>query len=313
MKFAFWRRRRNRASGVDAAGESRAGGVDQAGGAGGQAGSGEDRATGGEGQSGGGEGRISRTSQAVALTRARLERPHSPDGDPQAQARLCEGMRPTPIERLRPMLAARTRFFDQAVLTALAAGVRQVVICGAGYDDRALRFRTPGARFFELDQGPTQADKARRLQALGTDLSELTLATADFRRHDVAAVLAASGHDRGRPTLFLCEGLLIYLDQPTLIGLLSGLAACAAPGSRLAASLAIHAEDRNTAEVVAAANARRRAGETEPWRTILPRDEQLALLTQAGWQPERVLDAAELEDSAPPGRTLLVEAGPAAG
>jgi O-methyltransferase involved in polyketide biosynthesis len=90
-----------------------------------------------------GEG-ISRTSQAVALTRATLERPHSPAGDPQAQARLCEDMRPAPIERLRPMLAARTGFFDQAVLTALAAGVGQVVICGAGYDDRALRFRTRG-------------------------------------------------------------------------------------------------------------------------------------------------------------------------
>jgi methyltransferase (TIGR00027 family) len=123
---------------------------------------------------------ISRTSQAVALTRARLERPHSPAGDPLAQSRLCEGMRPAPIERLRPMLAARTRFFDEAVLAALAAGIRQVVICGAGYDDRALRFRTPQARFFELDQGPTQADKARRLRAMGTDLRGLTLATADL-------------------------------------------------------------------------------------------------------------------------------------
>jgi methyltransferase (TIGR00027 family) len=257
------------------------------------------------------EGGISRTSQAVALTRAALERPHSPAGDPLAQSRLCAGMRPTPIERLRPMLAARTRFFDEAVLTALAAGVKQVVICGAGYDDRALRFRTPGVRFFELDQGPTQADKARRLQALATDLSGLTLATADFRQGDVAAVLAASGHDRSRPTLFVCEGLLIYLDQPTMNGLLAGLAACAAPGSTLAASLAVHSGERDTAEVVAAANARRRAGQSEPWRTILPRDDQLTLLASAGWQAGRVLDAADLEATAPAGRTLLVQAGPA--
>jgi methyltransferase (TIGR00027 family) len=249
----------------------------------------------------------------VALTRARLERPHSPGGDPRAQARLCEGMRPTPIERLRPMLAARTRFFDKAVLSSLGAGIGQVVICGAGYDDRALRFRTPGVRFFELDQGPTQADKARRLRGLDTDLSGLTLATADFRNGDVAAVLAASGHDRGVATLFLCEGLLIYLDEPTLTGLLTGLASCAAPGSVLAASLAIHAEGRSTAEVLAAANARRRAGETEPWRTILPRAEQIALLASTGWHADRVLDAAELEPSAPAGRTLLVQASVGAG
>jgi methyltransferase (TIGR00027 family) len=249
----------------------------------------------------------------VALTRATLERPHSPAGDPRAQARLCQGMRPAPIERLQPMLAARTGFFDQAVLAALAAGVGQLVICGAGYDDRALRFRTPGVRFFELDQGPTQADKARRLHGLDTDLSGLTLATADFRNGGVAAVLAASGHDRGVATLFLCEGLLVYLDEPTLTGLLSGLASCAALGSTLAASLAVHAEGRATAEVVAAANARRRAGQTEPWRTILPRDEQVALVARAGWRVDREFDAAELDGGAPAGRTLLVEAGLAGG
>ena len=256
-------------------------------------------------------GQISRTSQAVALTRAQLDRPHSREGDPLAQTRLCQGMRPAPIERLRPMLAARTRFFDGAVTTALADGTGQVVICGAGYDDRALRFRTTGVRFFELDQGPTQADKARRLHALdGADLNGLTLATADFRADDVASVLAAHGHDRTRPSLFVCEGLLIYLDEPALVRLMSGLASCAAPGSTLAASLAVHAEGLATADVLAAANARRRAGQTEPWRTILPRDEQLALLARAGWRTDQAVDAADLEATAPAGRTLLVLAHP---
>lgn len=299
MDFAFWRRWRQRR--------------------------GPAPAPGGDTGSDGDVGRISRTSQAVALTRAHLDRPHSPEGDPLAQARLCEGMRPTPIERLRPMLTARTRFFDEAVTTALAGGTDQVVICGAGYDDRALRFRTTGVRFFELDQGPTQADKARRLRGLGeahgadlnglgeapgTDLSGLTLATADFRADEVAAVLAAHGHDAGRPTLFVCEGLLIYLDEPVLTRLLSGLASCAAAGSTLAASLAVHAEGLASAEVLAAANARRRAGQTEPWRTILPRDEQIALVARAGWRTDQAVDAADLEATAPPGRTLLVLAHP---
>ncbi|HEX4254180.1 MAG TPA: SAM-dependent methyltransferase [Streptosporangiaceae bacterium] len=291
MDFAFWRRRWRRAPGAGSA-AAPAAAPDVVPDAGGEA------------------GRISRTSQAVALTRAQLDRPHSPEGDPLAQARLCAGMRPTPIDRLRPMLTARTRFFDEAVTAALADGTDQVVICGAGYDDRALRFRTSGVRFYELDQGPTQADKRRRLMALGSDLSGLTLARADFRTHDVAAVLAGHGHDRARPTLFLCEGLLVYLDEPALVRLLSGLASGAAPGSRLAASLAVHAEGLATAEVVAAANARRRAGPTEPWRTILPRDEQLALLARAGWRTDQAVDAADLEASAPPGRNLLVLAHP---
>ena len=257
-----------------------------------------------------GDAGISRTSQAVALTRARMERPCSPGGDPGAQARLCEGMRPTPGTRMRPMLTARTMFFDECVLTALGAGVRQIVVCGAGYDDRALRFRTAGVRFFEVDQGPTQADKAQRLRAMNTDLSGLTLATADFRRDDVAAVLAGCGHDASQPTLFLCEGLLIYLDQPTITRFLASLADAAAAGSTLAASLAVHDNGVPTDTFVAAANARRRAARTEPWRTILPVRDQLSLLRGAGWDAARIVDAADLEETAAPGRTLLVTARP---
>src|ERR1700728_4123003 len=179
----------------------------------------------------------SRTSQAVALTRAEFSRPHSQDGDPDAQRRLCRGMRPTGTGGLRARLAARTRFFDEQVLAAISAGIPQVVIVGAGYDDRALRFRAPGVRFFELDHPDTQADKARRLRAIKSG-SKPVLAPADFRYDDAASVLAASGHDAGQPTLFVCEGLLVYLDRPTCVGLLATLRSRAAPGSELAVSLA---------------------------------------------------------------------------
>jgi hypothetical protein len=73
----------------------------------------------------------------------------------------------SPPAWLEPSIAARTRFVDAEVTGAIEAGLRQVVTCGAGYDDRALRFRTSGVRFFELDHPATQADKARLLRALG--------------------------------------------------------------------------------------------------------------------------------------------------
>src|SRR6204780_2177643 len=147
--------------------------------------------------------RPSRTSQAVAVTRARLARPHTPSGDPGAQRRLCRGMPPADTGRLGPSLIARTRFFDERVLAAISAGTGQVVILGAGYDDRALRFRSPGVRFFELDHPATQADKARRLRATQFDRSALTLAPVDFRNRDVDEVLDVAGHDRQLATLFL--------------------------------------------------------------------------------------------------------------
>jgi methyltransferase (TIGR00027 family) len=254
----------------------------------------------------------SRTSQAVALTRAGLARPHTPGGDPDAQRRLCRGMRSAGTGRLRASLIARTRFFDERVLAALSAGVRQIVILGAGYDDRALRFRSPGVRFFELDHPATQADKARRLRAMKVGSGGPTLAPADFRDDGVADVLEASGHDAGQPTLFICEGLLVYLDQPTCVRLLGALRARAAAGSELAASLATHREGLDSGWVAAVANSRR-GHPTESWLTILPAAAHLELLGRAGWRVDETVDASQLGTGAEPGRSLLVTARPAAG
>jgi methyltransferase (TIGR00027 family) len=227
--------------------------------------------------------RPSLTSQAVALTRAQLDRPHSPAGDRQAQAALCAEMRLSLPEWLLPGIAARTKFVDDEVVGAIAAGLRQVVICGAGYDDRALRFRTTGVRFFELDHPATQADKARLLDGLAPAEPGLTLVPVDFRTDDVSVVLERAGHRASEPSLFVCEGLLVYLDEPECRRLLTALAGRAAPGSVLAVSLATHADGHDSAEVAAVANSRRRAAADEPWRTILPTAEHLALVTDAGW------------------------------
>lgn len=243
----------------------------------------------------------------VALTRAGLSRPHSPGGDPDAQRRLCRGMRPTGTDSLRPRLAARTGFFDDQVLAAISAGIRQIVIAGAGYDDRALRFRTPGVRFFELDHPGTQADKAARLRGMGVGAGGPVLVPADFRHDDVAAVLAGCGHDAGL-LLFICEGLLVYLDQPTCVGLLAALGTRAAAGSVLAASLSVHRDGQDSERVTAVANARRLSAGTEPWLTILPAAAHLDLLRRAGSVPAEAVDAARLGTGAEPGRSLLVTA-----
>jgi methyltransferase (TIGR00027 family) len=254
--------------------------------------------------------RPSRTSQAVALTRAELSRPHTPDGDPHAQRRLCRRMRRSRNNPLRPSLVARTQFVDERVLAAISAGIPQVVIVGAGYDDRALRFRAPGVRFFELDHPDTQADKARRLRAIKSG-SKPVLAPADFRHDDAASVLAASGHDAGQPTLFVCEGLLVYLDRPTCVGLLATLRSRAAPGSELAVSLATHREGLDSGWVARFVNSQR-PNASESWLTILPARAHLELLGEAGWRPDQRTDAAEYGTGAEPGRSLLVVAHPMA-
>jgi methyltransferase (TIGR00027 family) len=239
--------------------------------------------------------------------RAGMTRPHTPTGDPDAQRRLCAGMPPTDVRH--PGILARTRFFDDQLLTALHDGIRQIVICGAGYDDRAIRFHSPGVRYVELDHPLTQADKLQRLREMHADTTDLLMIAADFGDRDVAAALDRGGHDATIPTLFLCEGLLVYLDRDTGDALLSGLRSRAAAGSTLVASLAAHPAGVDSARAVEVANARRPDASREPWRTILPADDYRAAIESCGWHVDRFVDAATLEPEAPPGRTLLVTAG----
>ena len=253
---------------------------------------------------------LSRTSQAVAVTRAGFARPHSADGDPDAQLKLCAGMRPVVLgEHMLASLQARTIFFDGQVTAAIAAGISQIVVLGAGYDDRALRFRTPGVTVFEVDHPATQADKQGRLAAIDSSGGPVLVA-ADFRHDDLPSMLAAAGHDAALPSLFLCEGLLVYLDEPATIGLLGGARAAAGEGSVLAASLSTHAEGLDSNVVLARANARRRTADEEPWLTILPAAAQVSLLARAGWLVTASADAADLGTGAEAGRSLLVTARP---
>jgi methyltransferase (TIGR00027 family) len=260
------------------------------------------------------------TGQAVAVVRAGLDRPHSAEGDPEAQRLLCRGMRGDPSGRFRPSLIARTRFFDDVLLDAIEQGVRQIVIVGAGYDDRALRFRSRGVEFFEIDHPLTQADKARRLEAMAADLTNLHFVQADLQQDDVAEVLAASGHDPASSSLIICEGVLVYLDGADMRRTLSSLAHAAqahaaTSDSTLAVSLAIHRAGVDSQTVLALANARRRTARSEPWRTILPLDTHLHLISESGWASQRIVDAAELDAGVDPGRSVFVTAqlGPGPG
>jgi methyltransferase (TIGR00027 family) len=264
----------------------------------------------GAGSSLGGAAEPSKTSQFVALCRAGMRRPHSPEGDPHAQESLCAGMHLERAPSPRPDLVARTRFVDDRLSAALSSGVLQVVIVGAGYDDRALRFRSTGVRFWEVDHPTTQADKSRRLRAIGANCDDLVLVPADLRRASVESLLRTAGHDPSQRSIFVCEGVLVYLGLGAILRLLTALRAVAARSSTLVTSLATHRPDLPTAKVVEVANRRRVAAASEPWLTILPPAVHLELVERAGWRVREALDPSDLEAGSVPGRGLLVRSSP---
>jgi hypothetical protein len=159
--------------------------------------------------------RPSLTARWVAARRAVLAptRSSTPTGDLEGERALYKDVSGNvTFNFARPSgVSHRTQFIDGEVAGAIGRGVEQVVILGAGYDGRALRFGGGPTRWFEIDFPSTQADKRRRLAALGVSPVGVTYVPIDLLRSDLDAVLENAGHDATAPTLFLAEGLVPYL------------------------------------------------------------------------------------------------------
>lgn len=132
--------------------------------------------------------------------------------------------------------AFRTKAFDDAMLDALKAGARQVVVLGAGFDSRGYRFQSQltGIRFIEVDQAATQDDKRRRVaEILGTP-ANVAYVPMDFTKDNLLDQLRKGGYSEQQQTFFLWEGVVFYLPESAVKETLHFVRDHAAPGSRLA-------------------------------------------------------------------------------
>ena len=229
-------------------------------------------------------GTASRTARSVAACRLEYERVPAPFGDAEADEALAADVAAGYVpehDRKYEYLRARTAFFDQVVARAVERGVRQVVIGGAGYDGRALRYAKPGVRWFEVDHPDTQADKRERIARLALPARQVSFIPADFSADPVAEPLLAAGLNPERAALFLLEGVVNYLDQPVIERVLAEFRQVTPAASVLAISVST-----GTANPEARARlAERVARLGEPFRTVLTAAEAGALLTPAGWKP----------------------------
>ena len=163
-------------------------------------------------------GEASETARRVASHRLTFDRVPTSYGDPAGDERLARDVAGSSTVGssgwMVAYLAARTSFFDHAVVASVDRGVEQVVIVAAGYDGRALRYAKPGVRWFEVDHPDTQRDKRERLERLGIDVSPIRFVPADFGVDEVGALMVGAGYRAQVPSLFLCEGVAIYLERP---------------------------------------------------------------------------------------------------
>jgi len=110
---------------------------------------------------------------------------------------------------------ARTRFIDDYLSACIDHGLEQLAILGAGYDSRAYRFEAlkKNVAVFEIDHPATQTVKKKKLkQIFGKLPSHVTYVPADLQNRDFASSLLATGYNQNLKTLFIWEGVTMYLD-----------------------------------------------------------------------------------------------------
>ncbi|MFC1862989.1 class I SAM-dependent methyltransferase [Thermodesulfobacteriota bacterium] len=114
---------------------------------------------------------------------------------------------------------ARTKYIDKVFKELLTEGLDQILILGAGFDTRALRFQTEAGdtRIFELDVPITQKAKlgqyTKRRLSLPMNVEFISI---DFDKESLSEKFeGACIHREGR-SLFVMEGLLMYLKPESV-------------------------------------------------------------------------------------------------
>lgn len=141
----------------------------------------------------------------------------------------------------RDGIRLRTRAIDDVCREALAAGLTQVVLLGAGFDTRGMRLpelSARGASVFEVDFAELLETKRTLLDAAGVTVpSHVASVPCDLASPDLdAALLAplvAHGFRPGAGALFVWEGVIAYLDRASIDRSLAFMARAGGVGARV--------------------------------------------------------------------------------
>lgn len=188
------------------------------------------------------------TARGVALVRAvEMTRPEAEriSSDPYAASfvspLMLAGMRLyratglahlVGVEQMMNFAIVRERIVADLMEREAANSVEQVVILGAGFDTRAYRLALNGTAVFEVDHPVTQGQKRAALAHLpGAVPSHVQFVGVDFDIDDLGERLRAAGYAATRRTLFVWQGVIMYLTEAGIDRTLAFIAEHSAPNS----------------------------------------------------------------------------------
>jgi methyltransferase (TIGR00027 family) len=125
-----------------------------------------------------------------------------------------------PLSRgLRASLVARSMFAEEGLRKAMAEGVKQYVILGAGLDTFALRHADAddGLHVYEVDHPSTQEWKKALLHETGIATPQsLTFVPVDFETKSLPEGLREAGIRMDQPVYFSWLGVTMYLTREAI-------------------------------------------------------------------------------------------------
>lgn len=250
-------------------------------------------------------GRISMTARGVASRRAAhqiLDDDPKVLDDPIAVPLLGSEFFADPERHADPRsrafrawMVARSRFTEDCLAEAVASGVDQYVLLGAGLDTFAYRNPFPALRVFEVDVPAMQSWKREMLKAASiAEPANLTFIPLDFEHQTLASALDEVGLDKARPVFFSWLGVIPYLTLSAFRSTLDLIAAMPA-GSGVAFDYSLAYEELSPGLIPAAkALAARVAAAGEPFQLFFRSEQMENELHSAGFQRVQQLDSMDL-------------------
>jgi methyltransferase (TIGR00027 family) len=181
----------------------------------------------------------------------------------------------------------RSRYAEELLADAVAQGVGQFVILGAGLDTFA--FRQPAfarsLQIYEVDHPATQVWKRERLAGAGvTAPNNLRFAPIDFEQQTLTAGLRNAGFDASKPAFFSWLGVTQYLTLPAIDATLRVVAALPSPSTIVLSFMLPDSDVPFEEAAVARAVADDAARTGEPWLTRIRPQDLAVRLIQIGFR-----------------------------
>ncbi len=135
-------------------------------------------------------------------------------------------------------IVSRIKFIDEFLKACAHRDFRQVVIIGAGYDTRAYRIEEAkeNLQFIEIDHPLTQEAKIETIKRVfGTLPEHVSYIPFIFGQDQLNEKWVQAGCGKGKKTLFIIEGLLMYIPEQAVDGLLNFIRTFSSAGSALVA------------------------------------------------------------------------------